>query len=79
MFITITECDASGKQWVHNSRTNDSTNAIDRAVKKNFGKNARFFADIALANSGIYGEIIKSTSNANEYKCIASRVKINVD
>ena len=79
MIVTITDCSASSNQWVHNSRTNDQTDAIDRAVKKSFGKNARFFADSGLANLGIYGQIVKKTSGATAYNCITGRMKINVD
>lgn len=79
MNVTISECQDDRKEWMYSPRTTDQTEAVNRAVKKYFGKNASFHADLGLVDSGIYGQIIEPMRNdKNAYKCITGRVRIDI-
>lgn len=76
--VSISECKTNGRSWTHTARTNDEKVAIERAVKKHFGRNAWFWRDNGLVNLGMYGQIAVPVKGDNGSTCVTGRVNISV-
>lgn len=84
--ITISECKTNGRTWTSTHRTADVWQAVERAVKKAFGKAAHFHRDSGIsvgrtpADGTQYGQVAEPIrGNPGAHNCITGRVSVRAD
>lgn len=82
--ITITECKSGGQTWTSSHRAEDTWQAVERAVRKVWGRRAAFVRDNGLsvgrtpADGTQYGQIGVDARGGGQ-DLITGRVKISAD
>lgn len=84
--ITITECKTNGRTWTSTHRTDDAIVAMERAVRRVWGKSASLFCDNGIsvgrtpAEGTQYGQIVTpARGNPGASNCITGRVSVRAD
>lgn len=81
--VTIRETGASGRSWSSAHRTDDPTVALDRAIRKVWGRGASWFPDHGLCHGPLgssthYGQIMRWVA-VSQYSSITGRVSVKID
>lgn len=81
--VTIRECKRDGRSWSSNHRADDENEAIEKAIKKVWGRAARFERDHGLSGNRhpsegrLYGQVFRKIKNDVAWSSMTGRISID--
>lgn len=78
--ITISECRSNGYSWTSTHRTDDTDEAVQRAIRKHFGSKHRLYRSNELSRQGtVYGQIGYYVPKVEAATMVTGRVRIDIE
>lgn len=76
--VRFQECGGAGRVWVSRHRTQDSQQALRRAINRNWGSRHSLWRDYGLSQDGLlYGQITYPAQGG--YTTVTGRVRVDIE